>query len=142
MSTVIIGELCDLTVSTIYHLLERPYFLMGPALMTVGFMALPLTARCLSPLPGSSNLDWACEYVASDLGLGGGFCRVLRFLPLLTNAYSRISHKWHKCDEKRNSKFQISFVCTYDDLHVMKSVRNPYKLWNFQNVNHLQLLMQ
>ena len=27
---------------------------------------------------------WACEKVASDLGLGGGFRRLLRFPPLLT----------------------------------------------------------
>ena len=27
---------------------------------------------------------WACEKVANDLGLGGGFRRVLRFPPLLT----------------------------------------------------------
>ena len=50
---------------------------------------------------------WACEKVDSDLGLGGGFRRVLRFSPLFTTGKSRISHKWHKCDEKRNSKFQI-----------------------------------
>ena len=29
-------------------------------------------------------LAWACEKVASDLGLGGGFRRVLQFPPLLT----------------------------------------------------------
>ena len=29
-------------------------------------------------------LAWACEKVASDLGLGGGFRCVLRFPPLLT----------------------------------------------------------
>ena len=28
--------------------------------------------------------SWACEKVVSDLGLGGGFHRVLRFPPLLT----------------------------------------------------------
>ena len=27
---------------------------------------------------------WTCEKVASNLGLGGGFCRILRFPPLLT----------------------------------------------------------
>ena len=34
----------------------------------------------------------ACEKVNSDLGVGGGFRRVLRFPPLLTTAWSRISH--------------------------------------------------
>ena len=52
--------------------------LWGPALMTVWSKAPPLTARCLAPLPG---FEWACEKVASDLGLGGGFCQVLRFHP-------------------------------------------------------------
>ena len=47
---------------------------------------------------------WACEKVASDLGLGGGFRRVLWFPPLSTTGFSRISHNWHKCDEKWNSK--------------------------------------
>ena len=28
--------------------------------------------------------SWACEKVTSDLGLGGGFRRVLRFPPLFT----------------------------------------------------------
>ena len=44
------------------------------ALMAV----LSLTASCLSPLPR------ACEKVASDLGLGGGFLWVLLFHPPLT----------------------------------------------------------
>ena len=46
--------------------------------------ALPLTASCLSPLPGFKILAGVCEKAASDLGLGGGFHRVLWFTPLLT----------------------------------------------------------
>ena len=54
----------------------------GPALTAVWSKAPPLTARCLSPLPAWVRiLAWACEKVASDLGLGGGFRRVLRFPP-------------------------------------------------------------
>ena len=44
---------------------------------------------------------WACEKVASDLGLGGGFRRVLRFPPPHTTGWSQTSHIWHKCDEKQ-----------------------------------------
>ena len=33
----------------------------------------------------------ACEKVASDLGLGGGFRRVLRFPPLLTNSHELVT---------------------------------------------------
>ena len=65
---------------------------LGPALMAVWSKALPLTASCLSPLPGL-----ACEKVASDLWLGGGFLWVLCFLPPVTTGLSRR-------DEKRNSK--------------------------------------
>ena len=44
--------------------------------MAMWSKALPLYASCLSPLPGFPG---ACEKVASDLELGGGFRRVLRF---------------------------------------------------------------
>ena len=40
---------------------------------------VPLTASCLSPL------SRACEKVASDLGLGGGFRQVIRVPPTVTN---------------------------------------------------------
>ena len=50
--------------------------------MAVWSKALPLTASGLSPLSGFES--WPghvrCKKVASDLGLGGGFRRVLRFL--------------------------------------------------------------
>ena len=39
--------------------------------------ALPMIASRLSP-------NGACEKVASDLGIGGCFCRVLRFCPPVT----------------------------------------------------------
>ena len=44
----------------------------------------------------------ACDKVASDLGLGGGFRRVLRF-HLLQLASHELATIWHKCDEKQNS---------------------------------------
>ena len=52
----------------------------------------------------------ASEKVVSDLGLGGDFRQVLRFLPPVTTGYSQLSHI---VDEKvskieiPNSKFQI-----------------------------------
>ena len=46
--------------------------------MTMWSKAMPLTGSCLSPLPGFES-HWASEKVASDLGLGGGFRRALRF---------------------------------------------------------------
>ena len=48
-------------------------------------------ASCLSPLPGFKSRR-VCEKVASDLGLGGGFRRVLRFpLPMKTG-WTQLSH--------------------------------------------------
>ena len=53
--------------------------------MAVRSEALPLTASCLSPLFGFEILLAACEKVASDLGLGDGFRRLLRLaLPFST----------------------------------------------------------
>ena len=43
---------------------------------------------------------WACEKVASDLGLRGGFCRFARH---------ELATICHICDEERNSKFQLPF---------------------------------
>ena len=48
---------------------------LEPALTAVWSKAPPLTARCLSPLPGFRIPAWACEKVASDFELGGGFRR-------------------------------------------------------------------
>ena len=45
----------------------------GPALTAVWSKSPPLTARCL---PWVRIPAWACEKVASDLGLGGVFRRV------------------------------------------------------------------
>ena len=45
--------------------------LRGAALMAEWSQASPLTAYCLSRLPGFESC--ACEKVVSDLGLGGGF---------------------------------------------------------------------
>ena len=55
-----------------------------PALTTAWSKASPLTARCLSPLPGFRIPALVGEKVACDLGLGGGFRQVLRFPPPLT----------------------------------------------------------
>ena len=41
--------------------------------MAVWSKARPLTARYLSPLPEFRIPAWACEKVASDLGLGSGY---------------------------------------------------------------------
>ena len=58
-------------------------YIFGPALMAIWSKALPLIASCLSHCPVSNPIR-ACEKVASDLGLGGGFCWVLQFPPPLT----------------------------------------------------------
>ena len=48
----------------------------------------------------------ACQKVASDLGLGGGFHRVLRFPPPITTGVSQISRNMaEKETKKQNSKF-------------------------------------
>ena len=53
--------------------------------MAVRSKALPLTARCISPLPGFESRHRACEKLPDYLGLGGGFRRVFHFpLPLIT----------------------------------------------------------
>ena len=48
---------------------------------------LPLAATDCTPSLTTAQvriLAWACEKVASDLGLGSGFGQVLRFSPLPT----------------------------------------------------------
>ena len=65
----------------------------GPALMAVWSKALPLTASCLSPLPGFESLP---GQVASDLGLGGGFRRVLWFPPPNELTSHNIAAIWQK----------------------------------------------
>ena len=46
----------------------------------------------------------ACEKVASDLGLGGSFYRVLQFAPPFTSSYSLL-HKYNR--EFNNCSFWI-----------------------------------
>ena len=46
--------------------------------------AFPLTAGCLSTLPGIRSQAGECEKVASDLGLGCAFRRLFRFPSPLT----------------------------------------------------------
>ena len=53
-----------------------------PTMMAVWSKALPLTACCLSPLPGIRIPSWACEKL--PLVIGGGFRWVLRFRPPVT----------------------------------------------------------
>ena len=60
--------------------------------MVVWSKALPLTACCLSPLPGFRNPTEACEKVVIDLGLGSIFCQVLQFPTLPTTGYSQLGH--------------------------------------------------
>ena len=61
--------------------------------MALWSTALPLTASCLSSLPGFKSQPGASEEVASDLRLGGGFCWVLQFPPPLPIGYSRLRKK-------------------------------------------------
>ena len=87
---------------------------VGPALTAVWSKAPPMTDYTLSFTTACVRIPaWACEKVASDLGLGGGFRRVLRFPPLLTTGYSQISHDWHKCDVKTKFKFKF-WTCHLD----------------------------
>ena len=78
--------------------------MMGPALMAVWSKTLSVRASCLSPLPGSKISAGACEKVASDLGLGGGFRRV-----------------------NSNSKFQIAIIHTlsFQQHEIMLYVLHP-----------------
>ena len=64
-------------------------------------------------MPSYPGSGWQIKHVVvycaqARRGLGGGFCRVLRFPPLLTTGWSQISHNWHKCDKQQNCKFQIN----------------------------------
>ena len=73
--------------------------------MAVWSKALPLTASCLSQLPGFKSW-WPCEKVASDLWLDGGFPLVF---PVSSTSYNwQVTPKppyGRKSDEKSN--FQI-----------------------------------
>ena len=74
--------------------------------------ALPLTARLFLPLLSRVRLlTWVCEKVATDLMLGGGFRRVLRFS---TTIYNRLVPTYpllnmaEKYEKRRKYKF-LSF---------------------------------
>ena len=56
--------------------------LFGSVLMAELSKVLPLTTSCLTPRPRFTTRR--CEKVASDLELGGGFCRILWFRRPLT----------------------------------------------------------
>ena len=75
----------------------------GASLMVVRSKAMPLTASCLSPLPGFES--WLGKKVASDLRLGAGFSRVLQFpSPGTSHALAAIwQKKWRK-NEIPNAK--------------------------------------
>ena len=62
---------------------KRSLYSQGSAMMAVWFTdcTLSLTTTWVRIM---ASVAWACENVASDLGLGGGFRRVLWFPPLLT----------------------------------------------------------
>ena len=50
--------------------------------LSTGLLSYPYYASVWVRIPA-----WTCEKVASDLGLGGGFRRVLWFPPLLTTSH-------------------------------------------------------
>ena len=64
---------------------------MLPTLMVVWSKALPLTASCLSPLPGEES-PGVCEKVSKVLRLGVDFCWVLCCPPPFTTVWKRFSH--------------------------------------------------
>ena len=64
--------------------------------MALWSKALPMTAHCLSPLPGFESQH---EKVSSDLR----FHRVLGFTPLLPAGWSQLSHNWHKLQIQINA---------------------------------------
>ena len=57
--------------------------IFSAALIVVWSLALSLTASCLSLSTVRFRIPTgSCEYVTSALGIGGGFCWVLRFSPV------------------------------------------------------------
>ena len=77
--------------------------------MAVWSKALLLTAELSLTMRARFHiLSRACEEVVSDLGLGSGFSRVLRFPPPLTTGLSRLSGNRQKNAKK--SKFQITAI--------------------------------
>ena len=99
----------------------------GPALTAVWYKAPSLTACCLSPLPGLES--WLGHVRKLPVtGLGSGFCQVLHFPPLFTTGLSRISHKWHKCDEKRAlCILELEPPIHYSDCNIKLSLNCQWK---------------
>ena len=72
------------------------WYISGLPRWSCGVEALSVTASCFTPLPGIETLPGACGKVASDLGLGDGFCRVLRFPPQLQLSCHQLAAMWQK----------------------------------------------
>ena len=66
--------------------------LHGSALMAVGLRRCHWLLAVSHHCPGSYPI-WACEKVASDMGLGSAFCRILRFPPPVSHDLAEI---WQK----------------------------------------------
>ena len=70
------------------------------------------TVSCLLPLPRFKSHLGYVRKVASDLGLGGGFGRVLRFPPPVRSGWSRPSHNM----AEKGMKNEISNFRLIDDM--------------------------
>ena len=79
--------------------------------MAVWSNTLSLTASCLSALSGFESHPGH----TSDLGLGGGFPRVLDQLQLDCHNLDAI---WHKSDEKTKLQIFISFIVKRFIIHI------------------------
>ena len=108
------------------------WVLRFPPLLTTGSSQISHNwHKCDKNIPNIRSLLQplgACEKVASDLGLGGGFCRVLRFPPLLTTGWSQIRHNWHKFDEKQNSKFPVTVIRSSGNIKGITTCETEYKI--------------
>ena len=64
--------------------------------------APPLTARCLTSLPGFESWPGQVRKLPVPWGKAVVFAGYSRFLHYLELASHELATIWHKCDEKRN----------------------------------------
>ena len=66
----------------------------------------PLTARSLSQLPGFESKSGHVRRLPVTWGYAVAFAEYSGFLRSLQQASHELAAIWHKCDQKRNSKFK------------------------------------
>ena len=95
-------------VLTSVRLFQSAILTEGPALMAMWSKASATVCTQSLITVWVGYPVWACEEVASDLGNRRWFSPGTP----VSSTSRKLATIWHKCDEKQNSKFQMSFWLT------------------------------